>query len=488
MLNVEKEIIKSILVLKEKVEDLIEKVSFKKFNDPVNQTVFYIVKKYYKKYKKFPNKTEVEIFLNENLDKIDLPADTEQRKFILEKINELFEYLDKSENEVDVLNYEQLKDELEKLLKRKTLVENIEKLKEVLKEGKSIDKFLDKIKDKVSKFDLSFDKGKDIDWFIKLEKPVRKNLRPTGFEYLDFWMEGGLADGELAMIGASSGSGKSWFMCILANNIARAIENSHILYITLEQPEEQIWSRILSNLLEINSKSFIDALPRDVILQAVAEKENLTIDDIRNHCNKITVKHFLPTTSIFEIKNFILKFHKELKKENENILFTVFLDYVNEISYPRKEKWEALELICTELDKLAVDNDIAIYIAAQAHSKRRKNANYFRVEDLYGAKVGLVKKLSFGIGLLRDKEAGVTTVNFFKNRLYGEVEGNVKVSWDKNKSQLTMEKVVFIDNEKDEIDLNDIDINSKEDKKTDSNKENNNELNLEIDSEVFELL
>jgi len=439
----EKEIAKALLTYKETALELWDLINFSRFDQPIVRTCIFITKAYLKEYGKFPNKTEAKVYLARKLDLLDLPVEKEQRKIALAQIDALLSYLDKSpETTQDILNIEQLKEECEKFLKQKIFLGELKKLRSVIKSGKFIEEALERIKTKLQKHTVAFEKGKGIKWFCQLESPVRGKLYRTGFEFLDKWMGGGLGIRELALLGAGVGVGKTTFLTSLACNYAKLYgDELLIVYITLEQSEEQIWAKIVSNYLKIPYSEFTIENP-SVIIPRILEKQGISPEQMMYHLNNIYIKHFIPKTSIFEIAKYIKKL--KMSEDNRDIIFII--DYVNEINYPGKEKWESLELIGMELDALCQELNVAIWFAAQAHKKSsKKDVMYFRETDLYGAKVGLTKKLSFGLGLKRDPDNGIVYLSFFKNREFGQVLNYAIVKHSRDTSQIDLQEIEMME-------------------------------------------
>lgn len=108
-------------------------------------------------------------------------------------------------------------------------------------------------------------KGEDIiDFFEDIEakremyKNMRENRFSTGFDTLDKISGGGLARGELGMVIASSGGGKStWAVQQTTNYVKRGM---NVLYIILEEKLDRMLFKVEQNFLKIGKDEMFDEL------------------------------------------------------------------------------------------------------------------------------------------------------------------------------------------------------------------------------------
>lgn len=242
-------------------------------------------------------------------------------------------------------------------------------------------------------------------------KHVRKKILKGEYQYCftvpsSFWLAR-----KNGYIFPTGNSGKSTFLCNLAFNAC--LIGKPVIYITLEMSEAQILQKLISLYTNIPAKEFKNKKPIEVI-----EKHNIDLKELKDIFQNVYIKFFAADTNIFEIAKYIARM-----KKIKNIDAIFFIDYLNEISFPQaKEIWSQMQKIMTIFDKLAVQLEVPIWIATQAGDKA-KNKVKFEMRDLYGAKTGIVKKLSFGLGMTQknQQDADKTFLSFFKNRLYGDL-------------------------------------------------------------------
>ncbi|MGL9687438.1 MAG: replicative DNA helicase [Candidatus Phytoplasma sp. TWB_XP] len=191
-----------------------------------------------------------------------------------------------------------------------------------------------------------------------LENHNKNNLVgvKTGFNNIDDLI-GGFKPGQLNILAARTGMGKTAFMLNLAVNIAKVFQNipkkHNILIFSLEMTSEELTKRLISCESQISIKKMEQQkLTREEKLQLLQTEEilaelNILIDDDRN--NKIE-----------EVKRKCrqLKFHQGID--------IVFIDYLHLL---RNDQFlnlnQAIGIITRELKKLAMELQIPIIALSQ---------------------------------------------------------------------------------------------------------------------------
>jgi replicative DNA helicase len=194
------------------------------------------------------------------------------------------------------------------------------------------------------------------DFFEDLEaRFVRINRMacPTGFKRLDAKdiFSGGLGRGEIGVITANTGVGKSHWLVALGANAMRTGKN--VLHYTFELSETAVGLRYDSNLCGIPSndvqdhKDMVETTYKDKNLGRLIIKEyptgSATIMTLRNHIEKLSLKGFTP--------NLILVDYADIMRSTRT-----FSDLRHE-----------LKLIYEELRNLSMEMNIPIWTASQAN-------------------------------------------------------------------------------------------------------------------------
>lgn len=133
---------------------------------------------------------------------------------------------------------------------------------------------------------------------------LKRSCVPTGMPQLDAKgiLNGGLAGGELCVVAAASGVGKSHFLTMLGANALKAGKN--VLHYTFELSAEQIGLRYDSNLCNIDSNDLIEN--KDVVIDMYKGMElgrlyikyyptnTATVNTLKAHIEKLALKGFRP--------------------------------------------------------------------------------------------------------------------------------------------------------------------------------------------------
>ena len=191
--------------------------------------------------------------------------------------------------------------------------------------------------------------------FIKINRQVC----PTGLPRLDApdILRGGLGRGEIGVVTANTGVGKSHWLVAMGCNAMRAGKN--VLHYTFELTEHAVGLRYDSNLCEIASNDVQDH--KDEVLKKYENMDlgRLIIKEyptgsassitIRNHIEKLSLKGFAPSVIIVDYADIMrsTKTYDSLRHE--------------------------LKLIYEELRNLAMDLNIPVWTASQANRESAKS-------------------------------------------------------------------------------------------------------------------
>ena len=178
---------------------------------------------------------------------------------------------------------------------------------------------------------------------------------------------GGLPNKSLTLALASTGVGKSAFMCHCA--AANLSMGKNVLYITLEMSEEKIAERIEANLFDIPIQKLVDL-----------DKETYSkyIDRIKSKTDgKLIIKEY-PTASA-SASNFRYLIN-ELKIKKNFIPDIIYIDYMNICASARVKNTQAnsytiIKSIAEELRGLAIEFDLPIVSATQTNRSGTNNSD-----------------------------------------------------------------------------------------------------------------
>lgn len=228
-----------------------------------------------------------------------------------------------------------------------------------------------------------------------------RNPIPTGWPVIDDLMNGGLAAGELGVVMAPAGIGKSW---MLVNIGAHALERGlNVLHYTFELNQNYVSQRYDAYFTKIPVQNL--KLHQDVIEEKVAKlKGNLTV-------------RYFPTKALSTVglRGHIDKFISTTNSRPDLII----LDYADlmKVSTKREKKYEALEDLYEDLRGLAGEYEIPLWTATQAN-RSALEADIVDANNI-AASYGKVAVADFLVSLSRkntDKISGTGRCHVVKNR------------------------------------------------------------------------
>jgi replicative DNA helicase len=221
----------------------------------------------------------------------------------------------------------------------------------------------------------------------------------TGWDVVDDLMAGGLANGELGVVMAPAGIGKSW---LLINIGANAIKAGHtVIHYTLELNKEYVAQRYDSVLTGINA-------------QTLKHHQETVQDKMDTLSGELIVKYY-PTKSIGVMG---LKAHLEKTIMLGNKPSLVIVDYGDLLKInTKKDKHEALEELYEDLRGMAGEYDVPVWTASQAG--RSALEEDIIEADKIASSYGKVMVADFLMSLSRkveDKMSGTGRGHVIKNR------------------------------------------------------------------------
>jgi len=354
------------------------------FESDANSWLLEIILTHFREYKSPPSKDVLKVKVTEIDNDILKTA-------ILEQLKEVFRYM-----ESDDLSF--VKDEILKFCKNQEIKRAIMDSVGLLKMGN-----YDEIKTKI---DGAMKAGADtnigLDYKANIAARYAEASRhtiTTGWDVVDDLMDGGLAPGELGVVMAPAGIGKSWMLINIGANAMRA--GHTVIHYTLELNENYVGQRYDSVLTGINAQTLKHHQ------DTVQEKMNSLRGDL-------IVKYF-PTKSVGVMG---IKAHLEKTIMLGKTPALVIVDYGDLLKInAKKDKHEALEELYEELRGMAGEYDIPVWTASQAG---RSALEEDVIEaDKIASSYGKVMVADFLMSLSRkveDKMSGTGRGHVIKNR------------------------------------------------------------------------
>jgi len=309
---------------------------------------------------------------------------------VVEQLKEVFRYM-----ESDDLSF--VKDEILRFCKNQEIKHAIMDSVNLLKNGN-----YDEIKTKI---DSAMKAGADTDIGHEYKSQVAlryneaaRHTITTGWDVVDDLMDGGLAPGELGVVMAPAGIGKSW---LLINIGANAIRNGkNVVHFTLELNENYVGQRYDSVITGISAQNL--------------KNHQEDIEDKMSRIDGELVIKYYPTKSVGAMA---LKAHIEKSAMLGKAPDLVIIDYADLLKVSTKDKHEALEELYEELRGLAGEYKVPVWTATQAG--RAALEEDIIEADKIAASYGKVMVSDFIMSLSRkvqDKLSGTGRVHIVKNR------------------------------------------------------------------------
>jgi hypothetical protein len=353
------------------------------------QTFVKLTYDYKEKYGKFPSDLTMASILKAELD-VNNAVIKKQLKDFFAKI--------KSEN-IGNVDPEFVKTHAIDFCKKQKLKEAMIKSVELV-QNSSFDE-ISKIINEALKAGTTADIGHDfVNDFEDRYKLTARNPISTGWDIVDSYLRGGHGEGELGVVIAGTGVGKSQMLTHLGAHALKAGKN--VVHYTLELSDKVIGLRYDSCLTgtPINNLSFI--------------KEEI-FENIKQIPGKLIIKEYPgKSASVNTLKNHLKKMEEQDFKIN-----MVIVDYGDLLKSTevRKETWHQLETIYQELRTLAQEFKIPCWTASQSNrgSSNAEVVTMDAISDAYSKcfKADFVFSLSRTI---QDKTNNTGRIFIAKNR------------------------------------------------------------------------
>ena len=354
------------------------------FESDANSWLLEVIVDHFREYKSPPTKDVLKV-------KVTSIENDVLKTAILEQLKEVFRYM-----ESDDLTF--VKDEILKFCKNQEIKRAIMDSVGLLKMGN-----YDAIK---SKIDDAMKAGADTDIGLEYKTDVAirysesaRNTMTTGWDVVDDLMDGGLGHGELGVVMAPAGIGKSWMLINIGANAMKS--GKTVIHYTLELNENYVGQRYDSVVTGINAQNL---------------KNYQT--DIQNKMDTIPgelIIKYYPTKSVGVMG---LKAHIEKTIMLGNTPDLIIVDYADLLKVNnKKDKHEALEELYEELRGMAGEYQVPVWTATQAN--RSSLEDDIIEADKIASSYGKVMVSDFLMSLSRkveDKMSGTGRCHVIKNR------------------------------------------------------------------------
>lgn len=235
----------------------------------------------------------------------------------------------------------------------------------------------------------------------------------TDSETINEVLGGGLRTGNLIVVEAPSGAGKTTFMMRLF--IRALLAHKPVAYLSIgEQDETEVFERIACMFYKIDYTEFIETR---------SEEDCQKINDFINEYKDLCKISYSDDPFANEKKEFI-EFMRDVNQKN--IKF-IFIDYLGSVLAEQLDsQYSYLTKLAAELKNRCTDNNIMIMTAMQTNRPlkselRLETLDVTSIDETFMAdSIGPARKASICMALFQWK--GQYYLNVFKNRLNGKLK------------------------------------------------------------------
>lgn len=297
-----------------------------------------------------------------------LPNAIELKRMITdEKTLKVFdEVLAIDDNQV---NTPYLMGEIEEFVRKKLLLNQATKIQQYANGGVQKESFTDNIADAEA---FTFDDNIGFDFFTEAQRlyedaNTKEVIFKSGLKTLDDLIGGGFHEKSLSLIMSSTNVGKTLIMCALTTNFV--LHGYRVLYVTFEDSENKIATRIAQNMFDITQSQY-KVMSRDDFAKAFTKAKSIAGGD------KLIIKEYPEgTVNALQIEALI----KDLKDKKKFVPDVLVVDYIgcmipNGKPNPNLNSNSLLTLAAQQIRALGMKYGFPVISASQTNRGGYNNA------------------------------------------------------------------------------------------------------------------
>jgi|TARA_R110000822_G_scaffold310111_1_gene441469 replicative DNA helicase len=371
---------------------IIDVVIPKYFDNQYFKLIMQLVKEYYQNYQIAPTFDALD-----QLTRIEISSEM-AKKYVFDMLKEV--------KDASFEDHLFIKEKAIKFCKQQELKKAIRKVESIMEKGdfESYDMCEEYIREAIQAGEVN---NEDFEVFTQMEKLLEEDYRhplPTGIDGLDNILNGGLAKGEIGVVLAPTGVGKTTMLTRFANTAFNMGYN--VLQIFFEDNPKIIqrkhftcWTGIVNDELSNHKETVLDKA-----------------DEMKKTGGKLILKK-LPSDemTMLQIKNQVRKIEADGVK-----LDMILIDYIDCILPDRafNDEWKGEGSVMRKFEGMCHELDLAGWTATQGN--RTSISSEVVTTDMMG---GSIKKAQVGHVIisvaktLQQKELGLATIAIVKSRL-----------------------------------------------------------------------
>lgn len=378
-------------------ESVIEHLEVNHFKIEALQKIMFLLKNYFKKHEAVMTFPILRTQVN-----MDIP-DITFRTQILDTISEI---------ETRNVTNKNIKEYVTKFCKMSSLRNVLSEIGKKVEAG-LVDEY-DQIEKKLKDALIFRDTQDSITVYQDMENVLSDDYRDPircGIDGIDELIGGGLASGELALVIAPLGVGKTTFLTKVANQAY--LDGRNVLQIFFEDKPKAIQRKHYSLFADIPSSKIAEKEYKELVVSR--------IDRIKSAKGNSLFLNKLPAdgVTITKVKNIIKKLNSQGHK-----IDILILDYIDCISLEREynsnnaEEWSNEGKVMRLLETMIEELNVACWTATQGN-RASTSVEVVKTENMGGSlKKAQIAHFIMSIGkTLEQKENNVATISILKNRL-----------------------------------------------------------------------
>ena len=379
-------VISALLTDVRMMDTLCEIIDKKFFESDANKWIVQEIKDYYDEYKKEPT---LDVFKGQ-VSKLDNPS---LKKSVVEQLKTVYTQIGQDD-------FEYVKNEFTSFCINQNMKNVILQSVDLLKSG-NYDRIKDLV-DKAMKVGIESDLGMDylLDFEERFSETGRETVA-TGWDCVDDLMSGGLGPGELGVVVAPSGVGKSWMLACLGAEAVRA--GKTVVHYTLELSQHYVGLRYDTVFTHIPSTN-------------LKEKKNEVYSKLKRLPGKLKVKYYPPKGA--SSKTIQLHIEKMIAAGNKPDL--IIVDYADLLlSHSNKTDSTYAEQGGVYIDLRGMSGELQIPIWTASQTNRSAIDSEVIEADKIADSYAKVMNADFIMSLSRkakDKINNTARVHIMKNR------------------------------------------------------------------------
>lgn len=281
-----------------------------------------------------------------------------------------------------------------------------------------------------------------------------RNTIATGWDAIDTLIGGGLASGELGVIAAPSGIGKSWALATIAANAAKA--GKRVVYYTLELNEnyvglrfDTIFTGIEPNNIPLHAEQVhqaVDSLPGEIIIKYYPAS-SITVHTLRAHIEHLISSKMPPDMIIIDYADLMRSSDRvEARHQELGEIYKEIRGMSGEVGIPvwtaSQTQRSSIQDDIIEADKIAssyekiMNADLVISLSRKLEDKANHTGRAHLMKNRFGSDgITLPVYMNTGIGKIEIYDENSSKGMLLKKQMQAS-EGLLKKTLAKKFSEL----------------------------------------------------